>query len=272
MQISGDSTAADNLELAFDGTGYAGGTIPQQVVLTTNGVNAVADGVWDEDITGHRAANAAGAMLQPLHSGACQAGGNTTTVVLASTASSADDYYNGDLLAGWITADGTGQFADYILDYVGATRTATVTGIGVSPTTTSTYVIHPGGTIPGASAPAASDNAAAVWNAVTASFTAAGSFGQAMGGEVTRANTAQAGTTSSITLRRECERHDQPVPLPSRRDPRRHGCRAVELRHGLQRHQQGADRGPGLRGRPEQRLDLHSAQSGSRRRHAGHRG
>jgi hypothetical protein len=31
VAVSGDTTAADNLELAFDGTGYAGGTIKQQV-------------------------------------------------------------------------------------------------------------------------------------------------------------------------------------------------------------------------------------------------
>jgi hypothetical protein len=37
-QISGDSTAADNLELAYDGTGYAGGTTKPQVnVVQVNG-------------------------------------------------------------------------------------------------------------------------------------------------------------------------------------------------------------------------------------------
>lgn len=168
------------------------------VTLSTSGLGAVADAVFDEDITGHRAANSAGAMLQPLHSGACQAGGSGTTVVLASGASSANDYYNGDLLVGWVTADGTNKFADYITDYVGATRTATVTGIPVSPDATYTYAILPGGTIPGASAPSAADNAAAVWNAATASYVATGSFGERF--KPIRRDTAQAGTTSSITL------------------------------------------------------------------------
>lgn len=169
------------------------------VTLSTSGLGAAADAVWDEDITTHRAANSAGAILQPLHSGACQAGGSGTTVVLASGASSANDYYNGDLLIGWVTADGTNRFADYITDYVGATRTATVTGIPVSPDANYTYVVLPGGTIPGASAPTADDNAAAVWNALAASYVAAGSFGARL--KPARQSTLGAtGTTLALTL------------------------------------------------------------------------
>ena len=41
VQISGDSTAADNLEAAFDGTGYAGGAIKQKVDLDTIKTQAV---------------------------------------------------------------------------------------------------------------------------------------------------------------------------------------------------------------------------------------
>ena len=44
-QISGDATAADNLELAYDGTGYAGGTTKQQVdvvSLATDVITAAA--------------------------------------------------------------------------------------------------------------------------------------------------------------------------------------------------------------------------------------
>jgi hypothetical protein len=40
-QISGDSTAADNLEAAYDGAGYAGGTIKQKVDLDTIKTQAV---------------------------------------------------------------------------------------------------------------------------------------------------------------------------------------------------------------------------------------
>jgi len=149
------------------------------VSLTTSSVNSVADQVWDEDITGHRSPNAAGAILQPLHSGTCPtiASPLTTTIKLAAGASSADDFYNGELIVAW-SADGTTRVADYCLDYDGTTQTATVTGFASAPQTGWAYVVHPGGTIPGASAPSAADNAAAVWNALTASYTAAGSFGE----------------------------------------------------------------------------------------------
>jgi len=40
-QISGDSDAADNLELAYDGTGYAGGTTKQKVDLETVKTKAI---------------------------------------------------------------------------------------------------------------------------------------------------------------------------------------------------------------------------------------
>ncbi len=185
--------------IAFGGTAgtFSGGR--PEVNLSSSALTAAADAVLDESLAGHLAANSLGARLQAMHSGACQAGGGATTVVLASGASSTDDYYNGDLVVGWVTADGTGKFADYILDYVGATRTATVTGIGVSPDATYTYVVIPGGTIPGASAPSAADNAAAVWNALAASYVAAGSFGARL--KPARQSTIGAtGTTLALTL------------------------------------------------------------------------
>jgi hypothetical protein len=171
------------------GTAWASGAITAASIATdaidadalaTDAVtelkNAIADQVWDENITGHITAASAGAVLQPNHSGACQAGGNTTTVVLASSASSSNDAYNGCLIFGWVTADRTNFFSDYITDYVGASRSATVTGILPSPDATYTYVVMPGGTIPGASAPAAADNAAAVWNAAFGSYATEGNF------------------------------------------------------------------------------------------------
>ena len=170
------------------------------VVLTTSGVGAVADAVLDEALADHYASGSLGARLQASNMGTCQAGGNTTTVVLASAASSTDDYYNGELLFGWVTADRTNFFSDYILDYVGATRTATVTGIPVSPGATYSYVVAPGGTIPGASAPSAADNAAAVWNALIASHSTEATFGAFFQALQVHVGTAQAGGASSITL------------------------------------------------------------------------
>lgn len=181
----------------FGGTAgtFASG-IPQ-ASLTTAAINAVADQVWDEAMSGHVTGGSFGAAVQANHSGTMQAGSASTTAVLASGASASNDYYNNALLA-IVAGTGAGQ-SQYISDYVGASRTATMNGTWITtPDNTSVYVVLPGGAIPGASAPSASDNAAAVWNASVASYTSAGSFGERF--QPVRRNTAQSGTTGSVTL------------------------------------------------------------------------
>jgi hypothetical protein len=165
--------------------------------LTTT---AIADQVWDEDITGHVAVSSAGIMLQPIRSANCQAGGSTTTIVLDASASATDDYYNNMLIESFVAADGTNKISRFVDDYVGATKTVTVATMPHSPGATYRYVIKGFGAIAGATAPTASDNAAAVWNAARASYLAAGSFGQSVGGQISHSGTAQAGTTASVTL------------------------------------------------------------------------
>lgn len=167
------------------------------VNITTSSINAVADQVWDEATSGHLTAGSYGAAHQVLQSGTMQAGSTSTTAVLATAASSSNDYYNNSLLM-IIAGTGAGQ-SQYISDYVGATRAATINGTWVTtPDNTSVYVIIPGGSIPGASAPTADQNAAAVWNALSASYEAAGSFGELL--KPVRRGTAQAGASNSITL------------------------------------------------------------------------
>lgn len=75
-KISGDATAADNAELFFDGTGYAGTnnvipTVTTTTNLTTNNdktgyalSSAGVDALWDEDTTGHNTAKSFGLMLK----------------------------------------------------------------------------------------------------------------------------------------------------------------------------------------------------------------
>jgi hypothetical protein len=197
VQVSGDATAADNLELFMDGTGYAGGTTPLQVVLTTNGVNAVADQVWDEAASGHVAAGSFGARLAIIRSATAQAGAGTS-ITLDASASAIDDFYNNQALF-IVSGTGVGQ-GRIVEDYVGSTKVASVAAWGTNPDATSVFVIVPFGSIPGATAPSAADVADAVWDEAASGHTTAGTFGQYIGGEVTRAATAQAGTTSSITL------------------------------------------------------------------------
>lgn len=168
------------------------------VTLSTSGLGAAADAVWDEATSGHVTAGSFGANLQANHSGTMQAGSAGTTAVLASGASASNDFYNNSLLM-IVAGTGAGQ-SQYISDYVGATRTATMNGTWVTtPDATSVYAILPGGTIPGASAPSANDNAAAVWNALAASYVAAGSFGARL--KPARQSTLGAtGTTLALTL------------------------------------------------------------------------
>lgn len=166
--------------------------------LTTSAINAVADQVFDEAVSGHVASGSYGAALQPTDIGTATAGA-ASTITLRAGAVATDDYYNKQLLK-IVAGTGAGQ-SEYISDYVGSTKVATMAANWkTNPDNTSVYSIGPGGTIPGASAPTAAENADAVWDELRSDHVAAGSFGQGAGAQITRANTAQSGTTSSITL------------------------------------------------------------------------
>ncbi len=199
VQISTDATAADNLEAAYDGAGYAGGTIPQQVILTTSGNNAVADQVWDEAMSGHVAAGSAGAAQMVIRSATALASGTDAThLALDASASAVDDFYNNQKL---VILSGTGALQSrFISGYVGSTKIATVSTWATTPDGTSVYAILPFGSIPGATAPTAGEVADAVWDEAMAGHTTEGTYGalaQSMGLQV---GTAQAGASSSITL------------------------------------------------------------------------
>ncbi len=165
------------------------------VTLSTSGLAATADAVWDEAASGHVAAGSFGARLMVIRSATAQAG-SSTTITLDASASASDDFYNNTIIqiaAG--TGAGQGRF---ISDYNGTTKVATVSSWVTNPSSDSVFVITPFGSIPGATAPTASEVADAVWDEARADHVAAGSFGQA--GQIIRSATAQAGTTSSITL------------------------------------------------------------------------
>lgn len=110
-QISGDSTAADNLELAFDDTA---GSVPHM-------------GIIDQ--------------------GTAQSA-TSTTLVLRSGAAFADDELIGATIVITGGSAGAGQ-ARLITDYVSSTATATVAAWATTPTGTITYKIY--ATAPGSS-------------------------------------------------------------------------------------------------------------------------
>jgi hypothetical protein len=152
--------------------------------------------VWDTACSAHVTSGSFGQALGSTASGTAQAGASTT-ITLAAGASAVNDFYKYQIIV--ITAGtGVGQ-GNIITGYVGSTKVATVTAWATNPDATSVYAIVPFGAVPGATAPTAAQNAAAVWDEARASHVAAGSFGQYFA-QVFRSATAQAGTTSSITL------------------------------------------------------------------------
>lgn len=166
------------------------------VSLSTSGLNATADAVWDEALSGHVTAGSAGARLYTIRSNTAQAGSGTT-ITLDASASAVDDFYNNQSLF-IVSGTGAGQ-GRIIEDYVGSTKVATVASWATNPSSDSVFVIVPFGSIPGATAPSAATVADAVWDEARSGHTSAGTYGEAFT-RIFRSNTAQGGTTSSITL------------------------------------------------------------------------
>ncbi len=201
-KVSGDATAADNLELDYDGTGYAksNSTVGTVTTLTNKSdfrLSATGvDDIWDEQLSGHVAAGSAGAALYVVRSATAQAGA-ASTITLDASASASDDFYNNNPI--WIVSGtGAGQ-GNTITDYNGTTKVATVQDSWVTnPSSDSVFVIIPRGGIPGASAPTAAAVADAVWDEAYADHTAEGTYGSML--QAAHQGTAQAGTASSITL------------------------------------------------------------------------
>jgi hypothetical protein len=105
VQVSGDSTAADNLETAFDDTA---GAVPWQLISDQGTLQSVT---------------------------------NTTTVVLRAAASAEDDVYIGHTIHFVSGTTGVKQSA-LVSDYVGATKTVTLaTAVPVALTGTVVYKI-----------------------------------------------------------------------------------------------------------------------------------
>jgi len=144
IQISSDATAADNLELQYDTTGLTGDTFPAAqlalATLTTNvatldakvvTVDTVVDGI------------AAVLPTERIADDVTFSGGTTTTAVLVNVdgaaASSVDDFYNGRVLI--FNASTLDKQVTDITDYVGSTKTATITAVTTAVTGSHTAII-----------------------------------------------------------------------------------------------------------------------------------
>lgn len=110
--VSGDSTAADNLESDYDGTGYA---------KTASSIRSVTD--------------------LSLRRNTAQAGA-AGTITLDASASATDDFYN-DAWIAIVGGTGVGQVR-MIADYAGSTQVATITpNWSINPNNTSVFTIFP---------------------------------------------------------------------------------------------------------------------------------
>ncbi|NIS51241.1 MAG: hypothetical protein GWN94_09065, partial [Phycisphaerae bacterium] len=134
-KISGDSTAADNLELMYDGTGYNAAASTIGNVTTVTGLNdptaaAVADAVWDELLSEHTGSGTAGEAL------------DDASATNPTAAAIADQVWD-EAKAGHTTA---GSFGEEVQAHATSSE---ITGASVTPTSPSssgTITIHRGDT------------------------------------------------------------------------------------------------------------------------------
>ena len=126
LAVSGDSTAADNLELMFDGTGYAGGTAKLGVdVVKIGGVVAAAVNL--------------AASAGTIHIGSVT-GAATTITLIDSTLTQADaDFWKGRILI--FTSGANTKQATDITAFDPATDKLTFSSLTSAPSGGDTYVI-----------------------------------------------------------------------------------------------------------------------------------
>jgi len=179
-QVSGDSTAADNLEAVLDGTG--GVTLVASAITLTTPITANATQISGDSTAADNLETAfddtAGAVrwMGIVDQGTAQSA-TATTLVLRSAAAFADDELIGATIQITGGTTGVGQ-SRTITDYVSATDTATVDTWTTTPSGTITYKIYGTAAGAGGSAPTAAQIADAVWDEAQADHVAAGSFGE----------------------------------------------------------------------------------------------
>jgi len=126
----------------------------ETVTAALASLDAIADAVWDEVLTGavHNAATSAGRRLRTagdsliIREETCQAGGGNAEVILDTGASGVDDFYVNDLVL-LVAGTGSGQ-ARHIDDYDHASFTCTVNrDWTTNPDETTDYVIRTGSTV-----------------------------------------------------------------------------------------------------------------------------
>jgi hypothetical protein len=153
-QIAGSTVSTSTAQIGVNviqaaGTAWGSSAITA-ASLAADAVAELADGVWDEAHAGHTTAgsfgNKFGAMQPAVLKLVLDAGSTTTAIVLDATTgvdagapSAVNDFYNGRVLV--FTSGALAGQATAITDYVGATRTLTVTAVTGAPAAAVTAVI-----------------------------------------------------------------------------------------------------------------------------------
>jgi len=166
-QISGDTTAADNCELMFDGTGYAGGTTKLDVNVSTIANNAITAASINADaITNAKIAD--NAIAAENLAADC-----ITSAKIADNAFANEHFADGALTSTEITSAGGCVVASI------ANNAITANAINNDAITAAKIA---NGAIDAATFAADVDAeiATMVWNAATASYGGAGTYGQAV--------------------------------------------------------------------------------------------
>ena len=145
VQLSGDSTAADNAELMFDGTGYAGGTAKLGVNMAQISGDAAAADTLESIVEGATALAVNATQIGGSTTAATNAargftglvlatavtGTLTTTAFTTSLTEATNDHYNGRTLT--FTSGALAGQMTTITDYNGTTKVVTVAAMTEAP-------------------------------------------------------------------------------------------------------------------------------------------
>ena len=137
VKVSGDSTAADNLELDYDGTGYNKSnstigttTTNTDMVAAAPTAASVADAVWDEALSGHNLAGSTGKAIRQVKEGTITIEASiddadaTTTSFVTNLTESTTSYYSNKIMV-FISGSLSGQ-ARIITNYNGTNKAITL--------------------------------------------------------------------------------------------------------------------------------------------------
>lgn len=165
IEVHEDTTAAANLEAAFDGTGYAGGTIKQEVDINKISGDATASDNLEKafDGTGYGIQPAGGASeisadiakidgstdgvsslgkgADSMLEGSCTTGSTTSSIKGTGSLSTVDDFYNDRMLLFTGGSGGLQYQGRAITDYDGSSKTFTTDPFTSAPATGDTFLI-----------------------------------------------------------------------------------------------------------------------------------